>query len=62
MLQNEIPLPCLCGRLFWHTPKLFERFKCEFKNENNRKKNWGTLFSLQHFGGKRGMLDLQDGD
>jgi hypothetical protein len=29
------------------TPTLFERLKCEFKNENNgRKMSWGTLSNL----------------
>jgi len=23
----------------WRTPKLLERFKCEFENENNKRKN-----------------------
>jgi hypothetical protein len=28
-------------------PKLFERLKCEFEGENNkRKKNWGMLPNL----------------
>jgi hypothetical protein len=42
-------------------PKLLEIFKCEFKGENNGR-NWGMLFSLQHFKGEKGMLKLQDGD
>jgi hypothetical protein len=40
-------------------PKLLERFKCEFKNENIEKRNnWGTFLSLQHFKDKKGMLEL----
>ncbi len=47
----------------WHTPELFQRLKFEAKNENNgRKRSWGTFFSLQHFGGKKGKLELWDGD
>jgi hypothetical protein len=44
------------------TPKFLERLKCEFQNENNGKKIWGTFLCLQHFGGKKGVLELQDGD
>jgi hypothetical protein len=40
------------------TAKLLERPKCEFENENNEIKNLGTLFSLQNFGGKKGVLEL----
>ncbi len=43
-------------------PKLLERFKCESESENNgRKESWGTLSSSQHFGVKKGVLELQDG-
>jgi hypothetical protein len=45
----------------WHTPTLLKRLKCKSKNENNGR-NWGTLPSSNHFGGKRGMLELGDGD
>jgi hypothetical protein len=32
---------------------LLERLKCESKSENNkRKKSYGTLPTLQHFGGR----------
>jgi hypothetical protein len=27
-----------------------------------KKESWGTFLSSQHFGGKRGMLELWDGD
>jgi hypothetical protein len=38
----------------WHTPKLFDRFKCESESENSgRIRSWGTLPSLQRFGGRR---------
>ncbi len=41
------------GKEFWHTPKLLDGFNSEFKGENNeRKRNWGTLPSSQHFGGR----------
>ncbi len=33
-------------------PTLLERLKGEFGSENNKKRNWGTLLTLQHFGGK----------
>jgi hypothetical protein len=47
----------------WCAHKLLERFKCEFESENNgRKKNWGTFLSSQHFRGKKGVLELWDGD
>jgi len=40
-------------------PKLLERLKCESETQNNeRKTNWGTLFNLQHFEGKKAMLEL----
>ncbi len=46
----------------WCTPKLFERLKCEFEGENNRRrKSWDTFPSLQHSENKRDMLELQDG-
>jgi hypothetical protein len=48
--------PFLC------TPTLLERLKCEFKSENNgRKKSW-VLLNSWHFGDKRGILELRDGD
>jgi hypothetical protein len=38
----------------WHTPKLFGRFNCESKCENNERiRSWGTFPSSQHFGGRR---------
>jgi hypothetical protein len=44
-------------------PQTPERFKCKFKNENSeRKMNWGMFFNSQHFEGKRGVLELWDGD
>jgi hypothetical protein len=46
---------------WWCTPKLLQRLKCESKGENCRR-SWGTLPNLQHFGGKSGMLELEDGD
>jgi hypothetical protein len=47
----------------WRTPKLLERFKCESEGENSgRKGSWDTLLNLQHFEGKRGMLELWDGE
>ncbi len=46
----------------WHTPKLFKRLKCEFDVENNERRNWGTFSNSRYFKGKRGMLELQDGD
>jgi hypothetical protein len=46
----------------WCAPKLLQRFKCESKNENNGKKSWGTLPTLQHFGGKKGMLEFWNKD
>ncbi len=37
----------------WHAPKFLDRLKYKSKDENNgRKKSWGTLPSLQHFGGR----------
>jgi hypothetical protein len=37
--------------------------KCKSENENNKRKGVGVMFlSLQHFGGKKGVLKLQDGD
>jgi len=41
---------------------ILERLKCEFESENNKRRSWGTLPSSQHFKGKRGMLELWDGD
>jgi hypothetical protein len=47
----------------WRTTQtLKKKFKCELENENNKRKSWGTFPSLQHFRGKRGMLELRDGD
>jgi len=43
------------------TPTLLGRLKCDLKNENNRR-NSSALSSSQHFGGKKGMLKLQDGN
>jgi hypothetical protein len=43
-------------------PKLLEGFKCKFKSENIKRRSWGMFLSLEHFGGKRGVLELQDGD
>ncbi len=37
------------------TPKLLERFKCKPRNENIERRNWGMLFSSQHFMGERGI-------
>jgi len=49
--------------LTWCTPKFIERFKCESKGENNgKRKSWGTLFSSQHFEGKKSVMELRDGD
>ncbi len=38
---------------FWCTPKLHEKFKCEYEGENNERRSWGMLFSSQHVGGKK---------
>jgi hypothetical protein len=38
-----------------------QRFKCESEGENNKRRNWGMLLNLQHFGCKRGVLELLDG-
>jgi hypothetical protein len=44
-------------------PQLLERFKCKFASGNNWKnKNWGTFFNSQHFEGKKGVLEFQNGD
>jgi hypothetical protein len=43
-------------------PKLLERLKCEIESENNRRRGWDTFLSLQRFRGKKGMLELWDGD
>ncbi len=29
----------------WHTPKLFERLRCESEGENNGRMSWGMLFN-----------------
>jgi len=52
------------GREFgWHTPKFFERLKCKSQNENNgRRKSCGMVFGSKHFGDKRDMLEVWDGD
>ncbi len=48
---------------FWRMPKLLDKLNFESKGENNeRRKNWGMLPSSQHFGGLKGVLELQDGD
>jgi hypothetical protein len=46
---------------FMMTPKLFERLKCESQSENN-KRNWDMLPNAENFWGKKGILELQDGD
>jgi hypothetical protein len=43
-------------------PQIFLKLKCEPKNENNRKINWGVFPSLQHFKGKKGVLKFRNGD
>jgi hypothetical protein len=43
-------------------PTLLQRLKCESEGENNKRKSWGTLPNSQHLGGRRGMLELRDGD
>jgi len=42
-------------------PNLLERLKCESESENNERR-CGTFPNSQHFEGKRGMLELWDGD
>jgi hypothetical protein len=42
-------------------PKLLQRLKCKFESENNTR-NWGMLLSLQHFRGKKGLLEFWDGE
>jgi hypothetical protein len=45
------------------TPKLLVRFKCEYESENNEKiRSWDALLNSQHFGGKKGVLELWDRD
>jgi hypothetical protein len=40
----------------WRTPKLLDRLNYESKGENSgRRRNWGTLPSLQHYGGGGGV-------
>ncbi len=34
--------------VLWHTPTFFERLKCKFKNENNRRRSLGMLLNSQH--------------
>jgi hypothetical protein len=36
----------------WCTPTLLEKLKCEFENENNVIRSWGTLPYLKHFEGR----------
>jgi hypothetical protein len=44
-------------------PNFLKKLKCKSESENSKRiKSWGTLLNSQHFGGKRGMLKLQDGD
>jgi hypothetical protein len=46
----------------WYTPKILERLKCEFENENNeRKKSWDTFPNSQHFK-VWGVLEFWNGD
>jgi hypothetical protein len=38
----------LTQELIWRTPKLFDRFNCKSKCENNGKiRSWGTLLGSQ---------------
>jgi hypothetical protein len=39
-------------------PKLLIRFKCKFEGENNGRRSWDAFPNSQHFGGKKGMLEL----
>jgi hypothetical protein len=32
--------------IFWHTPKLLERFKWKFENENNKIRSLDTFLNL----------------
>jgi hypothetical protein len=37
----------------WHTPKLFDGFNYESKNDDiERKRSWGMLLGSQHFKGR----------
>jgi hypothetical protein len=36
----------------WRTLKLFDGLNRKSKDENNGRRNWGTLPGSQHFGGK----------
>jgi len=46
----------------WCTPKFLDGFNYESKGEDiKRRRSWGVLPSSQHFEGKRGVLELQDG-
>jgi hypothetical protein len=44
------------------TPKLLEKLKCEYENENSGRRSWGMFLDSQHFKGKKGVLEVQDGD
>ncbi len=46
-------------KLSYHVthPKLLERLKCESQIKNNER-NCGTFLCLQHFGGKKGVLEF----
>jgi len=50
-------------KLSWHTSKLLIRLKCESEGENiGRRRSWDEFPNSQHFGGKRGVLELWDRD
>jgi hypothetical protein len=40
--------------IFWHTPKLLDRLKCEFEVKTLEEQGVGDMLSgSQHFGGRR---------
>jgi hypothetical protein len=44
----------------WHTPKFFERLKCESEGENNGRNSKSTFLNSKHFKGKKGLLKFQN--
>jgi hypothetical protein len=45
----------------WRTPKLFDGLNYESKGEDIERRSWGAFPGSQHFGGKKGVLELWNG-
>jgi len=62
-LSKKHILHCHIICVHWRSPRFLERLKCEFENENNRRRKNDVCYLARNIWMVRmGMLKLQDGD